>query len=226
MILSYRDINTIANKIIKKYEEKKGRSVDRVDIIDLLHTLYGVDVEYYKLSRNNSILGMASPTDTLVDVWRDDSPVTVEIGSDLVLVDSSLLEPKLIGRRNFTAAHEGAHQILFRMEPNPASPRLRLTTNVSRMRTEEDWEEWQANTLASCLLMPELQVKRMFWMLFSETYINIIQPGNKNHYLPFVAMAAFFGVSKEALAIRLRQLKLIGVYKQENALDIYQEVSQ
>ena len=219
MILSYQDINSIANKIIKRYEEEIGRPIDRVNIVDLLNRLYGVNVNYYQLSRNSDVLGIASPRNMTIQVWENDEPLLVQIGLNLVLVDSSLLVDNLLGRRNFTIAHEGAHQILFRMETNYNKD------TVHRLITQEDWDEWQANTLASCLLLPELQVKRMFWLMFGDSYINIIQPGSRNTYLPFEAMAAFFGVSKDALAIRLRQLKLIGVYKHENAMDIYQEVS-
>jgi len=227
MILSYKDINSIANTIIKQYEIKRGEPIDRVDITDLLKQMYGVDVEYFTLSQNNEVLGLASPTDVAIKVWNGNSPTIVQIGLNLVLVDSSLLEPNLTGRRNFTVAHEGAHQILFRMEPKKVDLKLRKTTLSSSIFDQSDWEEWQANTLASCLLLPELQVKRMFWLLFGETRINLIQPENKNVYLPFVAMADFFRVSKEALAIRLKQLKLIGEYKLErtiryvNPLDIY-----
>ena len=226
MILSYKDINSIANKIITRYEDTIGRKIDRVDIDDLLEKLYGISVDFYMLSKSSDILGLASPRDMTVRVWQNEEPVYVQIGMNLVLVDTSLLDHRKIGRRNFTVAHEGAHQILFRMETNKEQLRLRKlykNNGERRLLTQEDWEEWQANTLASCLLLPELQVKRMFWLLFSEPYVNIVQPGKSNTYLPFVAMADFFGVSKEALAIRLRQLKLIGVYKPENALDVYKE---
>lgn len=229
MILSYREINSIANDIIKKYETAIGKPVDAVDIVDLLKRLYGVSVEYHTLSKNNKLLGVASPTETAIQVWNGEEPMLIQIGLNLVLVERSLLDPKLNGRRNFTIAHEGAHQILFRMEPNKEALCLRQTLNNGEhhLVTQNDWEEWQANTLASCLLLPELQVKRMFWLLFSETRINLIMPENRNVYLPFVAMASFFGVSKEALAIRLKQLHLIGEFKlerttiYENPLDIF-----
>lgn len=228
MILSYKDINEIANNIIKRYESLIGKEIDRVNIVDLLSRLYEVDVDYYALSKNHEILGLASPKDITVEVYKNEEPILVQIGMHLVLVDSSLLDSNLIGRKNFTIAHEGAHQILFRMETNKTNLSLRTTyksVTEHRLVTKNDWEEWQANTLASCLLLPEKQVRRVFWMMFSETYINSIHPVNKKNYIPFVAMAAYFGVSKEALAIRLRQLKLIGVYMPENPLSIYQEVS-
>ena len=228
MVLSYQDINSIANKIIKRYEEKIGKPIDRVNIVDLLSRLYGVEVNYFQLSKKSDVLGIASPRDMTIQVWENDEPLLVQIGLNLVLVDSSLLDDNLLGRKNFTIAHEGAHQILFRMETNKSKLSLRTSyknDSNHRLFTQEDWDEWQANTLASCLLLPELQVKRMFWLMFGESYINLIQPGNKRTYLPFEAMGAYFRVSKDALAIRLRQLRLIGVYKHENAMDIYQEVS-
>lgn len=227
MVLSSKDINAIATKIIKEYENTIGKEIDRVDILDLLKTMYKIEVDYYCLSKNNKVLGLASPKDMAVEVYKNDEPILVQIGLNLVLVDSSLLDPKLIGRRNFTIAHEGAHQILFRMEPNKDALQLRTTykSNTNhRLITNNEWEEWQANTLASCLLLPEKQVRKMFWMLFRDPYVNVIHPVIRDNYLPFLAMAAFFGVSKEALAIRLRQLKLIGAYMPENPLDIYQEV--
>lgn len=227
MVLSYKDINSIGTKIIKSYENLIGREIDRVDIVDLLDKLYQVNVDYYSLSRNQNILGLASPREMAVEIYNDGQPLLVQIGLHLVLVDKSLLDQNMLGRRNFTIAHEGAHQILFRMETNKTDLSLRTSykgESEHRLISKNDWEEWQANTLASCLLLPEKQVRRVFWMMFSETYINSIHPIYKRNYIPFVAMAAYFGVSKEALAIRLRQLKLIGVYMPENPLSIYQEV--
>ena len=73
-----------------------------------------------------------------------------------------------------------------------------------------DWIEWQANGIASAILMPKEIIKQaMFLFSFGEK-INII---NKvyatKEYEQFSAMANFLGVSKTALSIRLSQLGLI-----------------
>ena len=146
MILSYKDINEIANKIIKQYENAIGKPVYNVNIVDLLRRLYGVEVEFYQLSRTQEVLGLASPTNLMIEVLHNGKPMYVEIGSQLVLVDTSLLEDNMLGRRNFTIAHEGSHQILFRMEPNKEALHLRKTCKGDaerRLVTQIDWEEWQ-----------------------------------------------------------------------------------
>lgn len=68
---------------------------------------------------------------------------------------------------------------------------------------EFDWDEWQADAMASCLTMPEKNVRYVFELFFQKSHVNKITPFNRVEYIAFSAMADFFKVSKTAMAIRL-----------------------
>jgi Zn-dependent peptidase ImmA (M78 family) len=101
------------------------------------------------------------------------------------------------GRRRFTVAHEIGHIVLhvpllvarsnetplFDLEPAPA---------------QDKSMEWQADTFASCFLMP----RQVLVHRFGER----VRQGD---WVPVDEVATFFGVSKEAATIRLESVKLV-----------------
>lgn len=96
----------------------------------------------------------------------------------MVLLERSFLRRYLPERekqknahqRRFTLAHECAHQILFRLESEPVKNSLRSryrhqqTYACRDLKSKEDWNEWQADTLGAALLMPRSAVVRYFQM--------------------------------------------------------------
>ena len=76
--------------------------------------------------------------------------------------------------------------------------------------------EWQANALASAILLPFEVVDRGMYMMGMDGKIKIL---NKIYfprvYEQFSTLASFLGVSKTALAIRMKQLGLL----ENNQLD-------
>ena len=96
--------------------------------------------------------------------------------SNDVVLDKSFIEPenirKLCGKRRFTLAHECAHQILFQLDSDDRKiachKRPEVRGNGSRvLRTQEDWNEWQANSLGAAILMPQSEVDRAMWFINS-----------------------------------------------------------
>ena len=80
--------------------------------------------------------------------------------------------------------------------------------------TPFDYEEYLADRLASLLLLPDSAIRKEFKRSFGKSRIDIISPfGNREHYSEFCKMAEFFGVSREALGIRLEQIGMLGKYK-------------
>jgi HTH-type transcriptional regulator, competence development regulator len=87
--------------------------------------------------------------------------------------------------------------------------------------TEEDWREWQANTFAAALLMPEWAVKREFEARTGEKHVLVQKELTKQTALQIAgelvfrdavheqSMADKFAVSRQAMAIRLLDLALI-----------------
>jgi HTH-type transcriptional regulator, competence development regulator len=91
-----------------------------------------------------------------------------------------------------------------------------------RLETDEDWREWQANYFAACLLMPRWAVEKEFSERFGEcslvtpldlkpreyaleTATTIITPD----FVCNEGLSDLFGVSAQAMAIRLLDLGLV-----------------
>ena len=81
---------------------------------------------------------------------------------------------------------------------------------IAPARSEDYWDEWRTNALASSVLMPEDMVRNnmlVFGLGEKLPMLNrVYAPGNYNR---FSDMANHMGVSKQALAIRLKGLGLL-----------------
>ena len=132
------------------------------------------------------------------------------------VLDKSFIEPenirKLCGKRRFTLAHECAHQILFQLDADDRKIACHKRPEVRKkgsrvLRTQEDWNEWQANSLGAAILMPQSEsgsgdvvhqqqkASDMLWMAFYD-----------KDQVKIDTFCGVFGVSRSAAAIRLEQL--------------------
>lgn len=215
--LSRNDIEIMADRVLSQYLTEKKRlkeEVFRIDPEDLAAKLYGIQFDYRKLSKSGMILGMTSFSHAGVLVWdADNNPEYYFLSEKDILIDSALLEKGQEGRCNFTKMHELAHQIFGRLYPNDYAVRYRKEPLIY-YRSEEirkgkvtNWEEWQANVLASFLLLPEELVEiclQSFGLAPRIRYMS--KSTTPKEYEKFCKMAEHLGVSKQALAIRLKQL--------------------
>ena len=132
-----------------------------------------------------------------------------------VLVEKDLIDDeRQEGRRNFTIMHEGAHHILKIVYPNDygvAAPTIHYhKENKNQNKRITDWEEWQADTLASMLLMPKEVVSRGMALVGLPNKIPALSRiCSGDTYIKFCYLANFLGVSKKALAIRLKQMGVV-----------------
>ena len=90
-----------------------------------------------------------------------------------------------------------------------------------RLLTQEDWREWQANTFAAALLMPDWAVSREFEARTGEKNLMVQKESAKQFALQIAGQMAFrdvvyeqsmadkFAVSRQAMAIRLLDLELV-----------------
>jgi Zn-dependent peptidase ImmA (M78 family) len=91
-----------------------------------------------------------------------------------------------------------------------------------KLVTAEDWREWQANTFSSAVTMPEWAVQEMFWSRTGAAAC--VASGNENEkelaldvadellfsgVIYEKSLAQAFGVSRQAMAIRLLELNLV-----------------
>ena len=140
-----------------------------------------------------------------------------------MLVDCRLRDSeKLVGRKNYTLAHEITHQVLYKAFPNAYHSANRLTCDYRRTRNSHkkisNWVEWQADALAAALLMPKDAILDvMFLTGLGEHISTLSKKYTPNKYESFCRLAEVLGASKSALSFRMEQLGLLDrnlLYKQ------------
>ncbi len=220
-ILSRQNIEEIAQRVLKAYyqlPEVKGKEINNIDLELLLERLLGLKIKYAHLSIDGSILGATTTVKMPVEIfYGDDSEDTVLMDGKTILIESDLKENVLQrGRCNFTIAHEISHQILKMLYPseydaNPKVAKIHYSKANSESRKPiSDWYEWQANALASAILLPPDIIKRgMYIFQLGDKIKTLNKVFFSSEYNQFSDLALFLGVSKTALAIRMKQLGLL-----------------
>ena len=92
-------------------------------------------------------------------------------------------------------------------------------------RFSPDYDEYMANQLAAAILMPNEFLEKVFLNVFKTRRVERIHSLlDKIAFRKLCAIAALFGVSKEALAIRLQKKGMLGEYifaGYESLLDVF-----
>lgn len=216
--LSREDIEEIASSVIFRYkrafvpEKHLCYNVDPTE----LASLYGFEIDYQNLSKEGNILGKTSSGTIMTTVLDDDmEEMFYLLDGRTILVEKRLLySPKNVGRRNFTIAHELAHQIINRAYPEIYGSQTRTFCDYRRSaclhNTAKDWYEWQADALAAAILLPPDAVSdAMFLCGLGERMKVLSRKYSQNNYECFCNMADFLQVSKTTLAYRMEQLGLL-----------------
>lgn len=232
--LSRQSIESIARRIVTAYKKMpslKGQQLNMVQPELLIRDLLGLTVQYHRLSRDGSILGLTAHGEVDVPVYDySEQPSYIRLDGRTLLIDRGLIqEGANLGRYHFTLVHEMCHQVFRMLFPKEYTSPLRLRQIHYCMdipQTNGDyWEEWRTNALTSAVLMPEDMVRsnmlafglgkkmRMLNRIFAE-----------EDYVRFSDMVSHMGVSKQALAIRMKSLGLLQFdYLQEPyaLIDVY-----
>ena len=217
--LSRNNIENIGERFIRAYKrlpEYRDEVVYSISPSVLIEKVLKVSVEYHHLSLDGSVLGVTtSDNETGYKVFDEmDEEEVIFLDGNTILIESDLKNDiSKIGRRHYTEAHEAAHQILLKLFPNDYGndqKKLHYCMSAPKPAKVRDWVEWQADALASVLLMPrEIVMRAMFLFGFGERIYRLNRLCASSDYEKFCSMAQFLGVSKQALSIRLTQLGLI-----------------
>lgn len=231
-------MEVIADQEIQKFMKQQDLGSVEIDIEQFAEEYLHLRFDYAELSNNGSILGMTIFQDCFVPFF-DSASNTVKhhsVKAGTALIDQSLIdEPGSQRRVRFTIAHECAHWILHRPAQvagerpslqDEAQPSNDLDNRIicrkststqkpdSSPKTAAEWKEWQADNLASALLMPAASVRA-----FINDYLD--RENQKDNILAIChgermvlaknnsmvrQMAAIFNVSEQAAEIRLKKL--------------------
>lgn len=216
--LSRDDLDSFAERILYgfvKAEYPKGHICYNIDPARLAQ-FYGFNILYVTITRDGSILGQTSTGKmwtSIVD--QDGNDILFYLDGNTILIDERLAkDPKCYGRRNFTIAHELAHQFINRTYPDIYGSQSRIVSDYRRSakphKEISDWREWQADAMAAALLLPREAIdEAMFFFGLGEKIKVLSKKYSEYKYERFCEMAEFLQVSKTALAYRLEQLGLL-----------------
>ena len=216
--LSKADIESLAQKVVSRYKSVMVPDKHLCYTVEpeSFASVLGISIDYQILSAKGSYLGVTSPSETCITILDDDrNEVMYFLDGNTILVEKRLTgSPRLVGRKNFTIAHEIAHQILYRTYPELYGVERRLLCDYRRSsqshRAVTDWGEWQADTLAAAILLPEDAVRdAMFIFDLGEKMTVLSRKYSPNRYDSFCRMAEFLGVSRSTLSFRMEQLGLL-----------------
>lgn len=213
--LSRDDIECVAEPIIEQYkrtfvpERHMCYTVDPAQLAVLL----GYQIEFVRITKDGSILGQTSSGNIWTTVYDADmNEVLFFLDGRTILIEERLLTtPRCVGRKNFTIAHELAHQIINRQFPEMYGPQNRTFCDFRRSsKPVTDWYEWQVDALAAALLLPPDAVRDgMFVCGLSEKMRLLSRKYSETNYHRFCDMADYLQVSRTALAYRMEQLGLL-----------------
>jgi hypothetical protein len=224
LILSREDIEDIAAAVLAKYQPEGLAFPKPLDLQSLAAGQLGLRVLERYMYPGSDTIGMTIFGRTDVECGITEETLTLEaFESGTVIIDANLSQSGNEGRRRFTLAHEISHWLLHRpfhsSNGSPCDYRISPgyiacrsgSVGCADLRRDNDkaWEEWQANVLASDLLMPKTSFDAALGQALS-------CPGNPRKYciagkggnldLAARELADIYGVSHRAAELRLKAL--------------------
>lgn len=217
MRLSRYEIEQIGNRVHRAYRRLpslKGQPVQRIEPERLAREVCGLTLDFCHLSKSRNILGMTAFREIGVEVSDDVHGLFFYyLDGKTILVESDLAScEEQRGRYHFTVMHETAHQILKMLFPGAyTNIHLRVYRSLAcRQENSGDWDEWQADALASVLLLPaDLVFKTAFDFGLKDGIKILNRVFYPTEYHQFSEMANQLEASKQALSIRMKQLGLL-----------------
>lgn len=213
--LSREEIEKIAESIVCQYKSALVPQKHLCYYIDPteLASLLGYSVDYQYLTKDGSILGKTASGKLWITVYdANGNEIFYQLDDRTILIEKRLLfSPRNIGRKNFTIAHELAHQIINRKYPGTNREEHRIFCDHRRSAEHIcDWHEWQADALAAALLLPKDAITdAMFLFGLGDKMKVLSRKYSQYKYECFCDMAAYLQVSRTALAYRMEQLGLL-----------------
>ena len=227
-ILSKAEISGIAEAVIADYAPEILSKPQEVDIEAVICDEIGAFYDnHHWLSPGGGALGLTTFNDGLLPVINEKTHIAgeMEVKAYTVFVDSRLNRYRQIHRKRYTLAHECGHIVLhgdyYAVDDNNRNCYGSVPVNTAPYREErtysterrycwpdEEWLEWQADTFASCILMPERTVRMLNDEITPDYQEHECLDGNRQGLL-IARMIEVFDVSREAAVYRAMDLNLI-----------------
>ena len=210
--ISKENIALKATDLIEAFQAVAGYKVKPpIPVEDIIERGLGLKLLYEDLEKvfgSNDVLG------------------ATYVESGVICINERLFEHSSEGRLVFTCAHEVGHWVLHRRYVDvKGNQNSKNGAIVCKPKDAKEPIEWQADYFASCLLMPEKEIREAFDKVCSSEPIIIKNTMSRVNMgarcdepfveqWPFIAAAmceagGFSNVSKQAMIIRLQDLGLL-----------------
>ena len=190
-------LEAIARKIINSYDPSLLHTPSFIPVESILERVYGLTLEFVYIRNNGRILGETVFEDAMIPIYErrnKEGYKLIPVKAGTVIIDASLINQRNAGRFRYTCAHELAHWVIDKDYFMELGLTAAMTKAVRSSETDAAVER-QADRLACRILMPRVMVKRAF-----------IKHRNNN---AVETLTDLFGVSRQAMKIRLEELNLL-----------------
>lgn len=184
------EFERLADFILRDYLGNAYDGYDPLDIQAFAKDYLKLDISYFAFDPDTGIEGMRT-------------------GNQIIL-DDRLLDDKKAGERNFTIAHECGHDLINWQDPSYSPQTVvnyRIKSSGKSLVTEDDFKEWQANVVASCLL---LRPNLVGWSMFTFMRKDKVTVFDEHYLYPedryrLRMMACYLGVSRVPKCVNAEQ---------------------
>jgi Zn-dependent peptidase ImmA (M78 family) len=185
------EFENLADYILRDYPGSEYESYKPFDVNAFAKDYLKLEISYCEFNPKDNIEGK-------------------RIGNQIQL-DQRLNEPTRVGERNFTVAHECGHDLINWQDPNYVPDQTinyRIRSQRKELKTENDFREWQANVVASCLLLRPCLVDWTMFTFARKEKITVFGGYTIHRIDRYIIrmMAQYLGVSQECLRYRLDRL--------------------
>ena len=237
-VLSASDLENIGDALINDFCPEVISKPQAVDIEAFSEFYMGFKQDFQYLSHSGFIMGMMVYDDTdFIPVYnpQKNEAEFIHADKDTVIIDSMLLEKNQEHRYRFTLAHEAAghgvmHTSLFENREKYVvsfsnnhnwlqctNKTVQAERSAAGKKSSIDWMEWQANSLASAVLMPRLSIRNVL------KNCDIYEMNDPDYACCIILhVAQLFNVSEQAALIRLQKLGYITSEQGKSVSDMYQ----
>jgi Zn-dependent peptidase ImmA (M78 family) len=192
-------LDVIARKVIAQYDPSLLHTPAPIPVDTIIEKVYGLTLEFQFIRKNGRVLGETVFEDALIPIYDRNSGEgykLVPVRAGTVIIDASLLNQRNDGRFRYTCAHELSHWVIDRNYFMQLGETAAMTEKALRSSEVNDAIERQVDRLACRILMPKGTLKSAYFDICRKSS-NVSAP-----------LAEFFGVSRQAMEIRLNELGL------------------
>lgn len=192
-------LETIARRALLEYDPCLLYEPCAIPVELIIEKRFDLTLEYHYIRKNGRVLGETVFLDTPIPIFNSEARKyeLAPIKGGTIIVDASLLNIRNDGRLRYTCAHELAHWLIHKDFYIRLGETAAMTKTISKSSEADMTIERQADRLGSYLLMPSGLIKKAF------------HRGSRLPDESINTLADQFGVSRQAMKIRLTEMRLI-----------------